>query len=85
MNIPERPPKIEDNEIDDLFKYLTNESFNQFIKEANIKYYYWSDFKYKFNSSQISGKKKLVYYRAENFDGILSKLIAEAKSKTPIT
>ena len=56
MTIPERPPKIEDNEIDDLFKYLTNESFNQLIKEANIKYYYWSDFKYKFNPGQISSE-----------------------------
>ncbi len=56
MKIPERPPKIEDNEIDDLFKYLTNESFNQLIKEANSKYYYWSDFKYKFNSDQISSE-----------------------------
>ncbi len=56
MKIPEKPPKIEDNEIDDLFKYLTNESFNQLIKEANSKYYYWSDFKYKFNSAQISSE-----------------------------
>jgi DeoR/GlpR family transcriptional regulator of sugar metabolism len=27
----------------------------------------------------ISGKKKLIYYRAENFDGILSKLVAEGQ------
>src|SRR5574341_806435 len=50
MKIPDRPPEMKDNEIEDLFKYLTDESFNQLIKEANSKYYYWSDFKYKFNS-----------------------------------
>ncbi len=56
MKIPERPPEIEGNEIDDLFKYLTNESLNQLIKEAISKYYYWSDFKYKFNSDQINAE-----------------------------
>jgi len=27
----------------------------------------------------MTNEKKLVYYRAENFDGILSKLIAEGQ------
>ncbi len=40
--------------------------------------------KYGLIKKNISGKKKLVYYRAENFDGILSKLIAEGhKVKYP--
>lgn len=53
MKIPESPPKITSNEINDAFKYLKNDSYNQLIKEAINKYLYWSEFKYKLDFGQI--------------------------------
>jgi len=56
MKIPEKPPSsdIKANEIDEIYKYLRNESFRQSFLDIYNRYLYWSELKHKKISQQIS-------------------------------
>lgn len=53
MKLPEKPPEITGKSIIEALDYLTNEKLNQLIKDANDKYLYWSEFKYKVSFDEI--------------------------------
>ena len=53
MKIPEKPPEITGENIIEALDYLKNEKFNQLIKDANDKYLYWSEFKYRVSFDEI--------------------------------
>jgi Fic family protein len=56
MKIPEKPPssEIKTNELDEIYKYLRNESFRQSFLDIYNRYLYWSELKHKKISQQIS-------------------------------
>lgn len=56
MRIPEKPPssEIKANELDEIYKYLSNESFRQSFLDIYNRYLYWSELKYKKISKHIS-------------------------------
>ncbi|NJD52277.1 MAG: DeoR family transcriptional regulator [Candidatus Methanoperedens sp.] len=55
MKIPEKPPssKIEENEFDEIKKYLENNEYRQAILDIYDRYLYWSELKHKTISQQI--------------------------------
>lgn len=55
MRIPEKPPssQIEDNEFDEIKKYLGNDAYRQAILDIYNRYLYWSELKHKTISQQI--------------------------------
>lgn len=47
MKIPESPPPLNPDKLEDITSYLKNETSSQLIREFNEKYLYWTELKYK--------------------------------------
>ncbi|MCD4703566.1 MAG: Fic family protein [Methanosarcinaceae archaeon] len=47
MKIPEAPPKLNDLSLQNILPYLNDAEVNKAVKQFNIRYLYWSEFKHK--------------------------------------